>query len=81
MKTVKNHERGKDIKLVQKTSANRDICIFYSVLEIVFSLIDFIHCCRSEEKKCHEDITPQHMDLYVQSPQNCQSFLGSNIWI
>ena len=31
MKTAYNHERGKDIKSVPKTSANRDICIFYSV--------------------------------------------------
>jgi len=30
MKTAYNHERGKDIKPVQKISANRDIYIFYS---------------------------------------------------
>ena len=36
MKNAYNDERGKDIKLVQKTSANLDICILHSVrLEVL----------------------------------------------
>ena len=31
MKTAFNNDRGKDTRPVQKTSANRDIYIFYSV--------------------------------------------------